>query len=257
MGRQAHAQKSEEEIEEKRRRARDKEFQKRDFNVGESSIKVEAPKSETRKSDSPKQVTEASLKTTVQEKDIVIDDRGTLSKDYSAKETLTVGQTEQYLEQKRREEKKFAEQKVLAEPKEAKREKEREKEIHEKVSGKESAKAREQIDENKRKLDARERSVAEERIERVRKQRKEAAEHIERQLKEGPKRTREIAEMKKLADEKKKSIKKEVEALQRILLSPFGKKRGKRGAGIIKSIDGMIVALKGLAKKKTGKEKDL
>ncbi|MGC8923622.1 MAG: hypothetical protein ACP5H8_01085 [Candidatus Micrarchaeia archaeon] len=235
---QTYAQKKEEEeLEKKRRKAHEKEFEKgREFKAPE--MKIETPKAEAKKEGEPKQAYEASLKTTVLEKDIVIDDRGTVSKKYEGKETLEVKKTDIYEEEKRREEKRMVEEEKYKEE-----EREKEKEIRKRITSKESAATVERMEQRER--EAGERKASDEEKIRIRIERENALrKSIEEHEKQAEERRKDIDRLRKLLVEKRKKVSSEVDAIQKILLGPFTKERkGMYLDRFIKSMDSFIKLL--------------
>ncbi|MEM3364021.1 MAG: hypothetical protein QXS93_00745 [Candidatus Micrarchaeia archaeon] len=255
-----------EEKREKKRRAREKAFdQKRDLPVPE--LKIETPKVEQSKPQEEKksQPVEASLKTTVQERDIVIDDKGTLSKDYVGKETLNFKRTESYLEEQKREdrEKKAAavSQAIRAkEDENLKREELRERLRREERSAEEirQAKEKERVEQDLKNIEKahKERRVAEKealgreereavtRREKVEVQRREVNEHMERSRREAEERKKDVERLKENLNRRKRNISREIEALQKILLGgPFRKSRKGIALKFVRSLDDFIKSL--------------
>lgn len=218
----AYKSEEEEERERKKRKAIEKQFEKgKDYNVSE--VKIKPPKVKTGGSKTQKQDYETSLKTSVQEKDIVIDQQGTVSKKYEAKQTLEVSRTEQY-----------AVEQQMKKDEEKRRQKERERRVRVKVTSKESAEATEKITRKKRLL----------------KNQKMIEERMNKQKKEGVKRTRDIEELKSKLRDKGEKVDKEIALLQKILLGPFKSKEGgkEKIKQVFESLDSMIKSL--VAKKK-------
>ncbi len=214
---QTYTQKEEEEEKERRkRRAIEKQFERgKEFGSGE--VKITAPKIKTEESGALRQSYEASLKTTVQEKDIVIDEQGTVSKKYEAKQTLEVSRAERYASEKRRDDEW------------RRKDRERKKRVRMKVTSRESAEAQERVARKKRLL----------------KDKKIVKERINKQKVEGPARAKEVAKLRKALNEKRNNINKEVAVLQKILLGPFKSKSNKGGKvkELVKSLDIMIKSL--------------